>query len=341
MIVKDRGISIRILKLQSLLKRLKVNHPQYINIKKDLSKWEAGYRGEVSIDYHLSELEAERNLILHNLRIPHLSGFSQIDTLIINPKFLCILEVKNYSGTLVFDQTVKQLIRSYQNKEECFADPILQAERQKLKLQHFLNNLQFPSIHIYSFVVISNPSTLVKFHPKDTNVQNKVIHADGVWERLLNLDSKLNEDDRTKAQMMNLAKILIEHHTDEEIDILKAYNISWKDLMHGIICSNCGKTNVERIKGTWVCEDCKFSSKNAHLQALIDYALLKGENITRKDYQAFIKLTSDSIAVKQLCRCSFIKKTGTGKGSIYQLDTSKIMATLNKLPYTLLPQQLQ
>lgn len=331
MIVKNRSIPIRILKLQSLLRRLNNNHSQYLTVKKDLIKWKAGYKGEVSLDYHLRGLDQERNMILHDLRIPHLDGIAQMDTLIITPKFLCILEVKNYSGTIIFDQAVKQLIRIYQNKEECFPDPIIQAERQKLKLQHFLNNLQYPPIKIYTLVVISNPSTLVKFHPEDTKAHNKVIHADGVWERLLHLDSSLNEVDRPKAQMMNLAKLLVENHKIEKINILKEYNISWKEILNGIICNNCGRSEVERFRGTWLCGNCKLSSKDAHLQALIDYALLKGENISRKEYQTFIKLKSDSAAVKQLCKCSFITKSGIGKGRAYQFETSKIIATLNDL----------
>lgn len=82
----------------------------------------AGYRGEQSLDYYLGFLT--NYFILHDLRLPDRDHHFQLDTLLISPYFILILEVKNISGTLIFDDHFKQLIRVTPEKEEGFGpDP--------------------------------------------------------------------------------------------------------------------------------------------------------------------------------------------------------------------------
>lgn len=134
MIVKKRQLPLMILKLQSLLRRLPKNHPKIPYIEENLAKKMAGYRGEHSIDYPLSFLTFQNYFILHDLRLPHNDYFFQIDTLLISPKFILMLEVKNIAGKLFFDQEFHQLVRTLNDKEEVFPDPILQVKRHETQL---------------------------------------------------------------------------------------------------------------------------------------------------------------------------------------------------------------
>ncbi|MGE6260368.1 nuclease-related domain-containing protein [Heyndrickxia sporothermodurans] len=133
MIIKSRGLPIRILKGEALQNRLPKNHEKPADIERDLKKRWKGYRGEQSLDYFLQFLPRGKYLIFHDLRLKGEQNFFQMDTLILSPFFALIIEVKNYSGTLIFDTELNQFTRiNHQNKEEGFQDPIARARRQHL-----------------------------------------------------------------------------------------------------------------------------------------------------------------------------------------------------------------
>ncbi|ANC79101.1 hypothetical protein ABE65_020750 [Fictibacillus phosphorivorans] len=136
MIKKVRIKPIYMDKLQLLMNRLDDDFVRQ-SLEVELSKMTAGYRGEDSINYFLNMLPNKKEChVLHDLRIPHESTFFQIDTLIVNPTYILIIEVKNISGNLFFDHTFNQLIRTKNGIEEPFQDPISQVERQKYQLEH-------------------------------------------------------------------------------------------------------------------------------------------------------------------------------------------------------------
>jgi hypothetical protein len=81
-------------------------------------------------------------------------------------RFILILEVKNITGTLYFDQLHHQLIRTTTDQEEAFPDPILQTRRHRLQLKSWINTHQIPAIPITSLVVISNPTSKNQSHPR-------------------------------------------------------------------------------------------------------------------------------------------------------------------------------
>ncbi|MBU8771105.1 nuclease-related domain-containing protein [Cytobacillus oceanisediminis] len=138
MIIKNRLIPIRIRQNEALIRRIPAAHPQRSTIEGDLAKRRVGYRGEQSLDYYLSHLPDKEFTILHDLRLFNGSTYFQIDTLILSPYFALIIEVKNILGTLLFDETFNQFIRTRNEKEEGFPNPLIQAKRQKTQLKTWL-----------------------------------------------------------------------------------------------------------------------------------------------------------------------------------------------------------
>lgn len=128
MIVKPRSYPINLRKLKALKIRIPRNHPKEKEIKEDFAKNSAGYKGERELDYPLSFLLGDVYSILHDLRLFSDSYHFQIDALLLSPRFLLIIEVKNFSGTITFDSEFTQVIRSNAGKEKAFFDPILQVE---------------------------------------------------------------------------------------------------------------------------------------------------------------------------------------------------------------------
>ncbi|CAM3902928.1 nuclease-related domain-containing protein [Mesobacillus zeae] len=129
MIVKPRKVPLKIEILEALLRRLPFNHPKIPTIQTALTNRKAGYKGELESDYHLSLLPEKDYFILHDIRLPHNDTFFQIDSLIICPGFILILDVKNFYGTIHLHPKSDQMVREYEGKEQGFSNPLVQAKR--------------------------------------------------------------------------------------------------------------------------------------------------------------------------------------------------------------------
>ncbi|HLQ95936.1 MAG TPA: nuclease-related domain-containing protein [Pseudogracilibacillus sp.] len=100
MIIKQRGNSLLIEQLTALNRRLPVHHNIKETVQADLRMRKSGVRGEKEIEYSLRFLNDREYLILNDLRLRDQNGFFQIDTLILCERYILILEVKNWSGTI-------------------------------------------------------------------------------------------------------------------------------------------------------------------------------------------------------------------------------------------------
>ncbi|MFV2047371.1 nuclease-related domain-containing protein [Metabacillus sp. YM-086] len=103
MIVKKREIPLIILKLQALLERIRPGQIKVPEIKNDLSKRLAGYKGEKAVDYQLSFLPEDNFYILNDIRLKESGRYFQMDSLLLNRYYLIKLEIKNIAGTIYFD----------------------------------------------------------------------------------------------------------------------------------------------------------------------------------------------------------------------------------------------
>src|SRR5699024_260247 len=158
MIVKKRDGFLYLMQLQALERRLPNNHPQRDRIVREKINESTGVKGEKEIDYPLSFLNSTDYRILHSLRLHDEQGAFQIDSLILNQKFLLILEVKNWFGKILFGEN-DQVIRINEHQEaEGFPNPLLQVKFQQYRLRRWLRSRNFPDIPITFFVVMAFPS---------------------------------------------------------------------------------------------------------------------------------------------------------------------------------------
>lgn len=320
MITKERTVPLKLKKLDALIRRLPGYHPLRPKIEEEWAKSRAGYRGEQSIDYHLQFFHDKHYLILHGLRIPiGENDFFQIDTLILSPRYILVLEVKNISGTLYFDQTFHQLIRILNKEEEAFPDPILQVKRQKMKLKQWLQQYKFPDIPIVPFVVISNPSSIIKTDPQHiSSVSQIVIRASILQTKAEQLNRAHQKEIYSMKEMRKLSRLLIKNHSEHHPDLLQKYQISISELLTGVQCQKCLAFPMQRKRGTWFCMACSTSDHEAHCAALKDYCLLIGTAITNQQLRHFLQLSSASVATKLLKGLN-LDYAGTLKNREYQL----------------------
>lgn len=322
MIKKQRQIPLKIKKLEALLRRLPSAHPQRKKIEEELAKSLAGFYGEQSLDYHLAFLPDKKYLILHDLRIPENENrYFQIDTLVLCERFFLILEVKNISGTLFFDQSFHQLIRKINDKEDGFPDPVLQVRRQQLQLELWLSKHRFPSMPIVSLIIISNPSTIIKTAPQQGQILQEVIHAAALPSKIKTFDSFYQKEIMNSKELRKLSNLLIKQHAPSNPNFLQQFQIHKTEILTGVHCPACFLLPIARKRGSWFCLHCTISYKDAHIPSLNDYALLLGATITNRELRNFLQLPSVSIATKLLDSLQ-LRHSGRFKNRTYELPVS-------------------
>ncbi|RSL29943.1 NERD domain-containing protein [Salibacterium salarium] len=249
MIQMQRVKPMKLCQLESLHRRLDKSHPKQLPVEKALSSHAAGYRGEQAIDYHLTFVRPS-HMIFHGLRLQDSSSYFQIDTLLVTPSFILIIEVKNIAGTLDFDPERFQMVRHLNGVAEGFSDPRLQVTRHYLQLERWLRYQKLPVPPIYRVVAISFPNTII--HAPSSSF-GKVIHAAQLPYDIIDLEKKHPAPLMSAADMDNIASRLNRHHRPLNPDILTFFEMEPKDIKNGVICSACGAMPMQWQAG-WKCE---------------------------------------------------------------------------------------
>ncbi|RIW31331.1 NERD domain-containing protein [Bacillus salacetis] len=305
MIVKPREKPLHLLKLEALDGRLAGDHPMKELVNQHLSNRMAGYKGEQSIDYFLSFLGEKEYHIFHSLRLYDGTNFFQIDTLLASYRHILILEVKRIAGILQFEPEFNQFIRiTEDNKMEPYADPIVQAERQKFQLIKWLRKNNTFDIPVETLVVSTSPKAVLQSLSHDKTVQEKVIHKETLPFKIAELGARHSVNLLNEPQLLKLSRSLLHSHTPLNTDILNLYKILKNEIRTGVRCPDCSHLPMVRERGKWRCSACKRTNKTAHLQALKDYSLLIGPQITNKEAREFLHIPSQPAAkriLKEAC----------------------------------------
>ncbi|WP_180954024.1 nuclease-related domain-containing protein [Bacillus sp. M6-12] len=243
------------------MRRLPSNHSKRPRIEKELKKRKAGYRGEKSLDKELNSFSDQKYNILHDLRLLHSEdSFFQLDTLMVLQNYLLILEAKNIAGTIFFDQTFHQLIRTANGNEEAFPDPIIQIDRQQRQLELWLRKNKFPNIPIFSLIVIINPATQIKTDRKNCIIKQKVVHTALLPEKIKIYDDNCPNEKITLKEMKSLIRQLIKLHTSFNPDVLQQFQIQKSEILTGVHCPECLRLPMKRKRGGWLCSYCNSIS---------------------------------------------------------------------------------
>ena len=314
MIMKSHDKLIEVLEMEAINRRLSIYHPKKEKVEGDYKKKIAEVKGEKEVDYPIGYLDHEQYIILHNLRLSDENGFFQIDTLILTGKFILILEVKNWQGTIVFGEN-GQVTRILKGEEEGFPNPVPQAKMQRYRLQRWLRKHSTYVFEIKYFVVISYPSTIIKSSFQRISIPQSVIHNNELFFKIQELEKSYNASIIKMEKLIKLAKKLIDSNTPPTRNILEKFNLSIGDLIKEVYCPNCTAVPMIRKRGKWHCLTCNYLSVDAHIQALNDYKLIVGEEISNSELRNFLQLDSSVVAKKLLQKENFkaIGKTNKRK----------------------------
>lgn len=325
MIKKPRTKPLKLLKLEIILQRLVLNHSKTGDLQAELAKYSAGYRGEASLDYYFHDLDEDSYLIFHDLRLPRDKDkkyFFQIDCLVVHSSFCLLLEVKNLTGDLYFDHHFDQMKRTKNGIDETFPDPVNQVEQQKEYFKSWLIRNNHPKIPLETFVVLTNPKSFITLSPRYGNKAAQIIRAKHLSSKIKSLSSTYHNHHLVKKDLAKLTSKLLKQHEQQSSDLLKVYNLHSPDIQTGVICPFCDHLPMIRKRGTWFCTSCFKKSKEAHVKAIQDYALLFDVKVKNRDLRKFLHLDS-STTMKKILKSMDIKPTGTTNSAAYHIPLPK------------------
>ncbi|WP_083910872.1 nuclease-related domain-containing protein [Salsuginibacillus kocurii] len=111
----------------------------------------------------------------------------QMDALLLTPTFTFHIEVKNYTGTLWFDDPFDQMIRTNEETEEGFRNPIHQVVRHREKLLPLIPG------PLASCIVINRSSTILKsLNAKKRNTDIPIIHRHNLLHHFKALEEQFS-----------------------------------------------------------------------------------------------------------------------------------------------------
>ncbi|MFD1020130.1 nuclease-related domain-containing protein [Thalassobacillus hwangdonensis] len=314
MIYKPLTFPLRICKLQALAKRLPYTYDKYEIIQTEIKTRTYGYKGEKSLEYPFSFLPDDFR-IFFDLRLHNGTHFFQIDALIVTSKFLLVVEAKYLSKSPLVDNN-NQLIQDLDGQPKGSLSPFTQVFRQRDQLEQWIATHGFPQVPIYPLVASSHPTSVIRI--EDPSYAKFLTRTDALPEKIKEIQKLFKEEVYTKETIELFTGLLLKNHQPFEFKPLPYFNISYNSLRKGVICSKCDFLPMLRRHGTWFCPKCNHTCKEAHLEALRDYTLLIGDEITSRGLRDFLAFTSADTAKRLLSACN-IKRFGGGRGVKYRL----------------------
>lgn len=323
LILKDLTVPDRLIKTEVLKKRLIPCHFKHPVIDIDLAKRYAGFWGEYILSEYVKKLPYEKFIIIHDLQLEHQGFFFQIDNLLLTQYFTLPIEAKNIQGTLTFDNSFNQLIRSNPDgTESIFEDPRVQARWNKSLLSSWLDQNGFVALPLDYLIFFSNNKTILKANSGNPNDFTKICKGRDVFNKIYGFERHFNEPILNKNEFHELGNLLLSQHTPEQINILKEYNISKRDIRPGGCCPICHHIPMIYKRGKWICPSCQAISKDILIKALSDHFHLLSPTITNSEIRKYLFLPTDDIAQKYLHYLN-LPASGKTKNRTYLLSPEK------------------
>ncbi|MCO7175843.1 nuclease-related domain-containing protein [Sporolactobacillus kofuensis] len=313
MISKKLYLSWQVLADQVLLEHLANDHPARAQIEHDLANYQAGFRGEQNLAYFLDTFHQD-DRIFYSLQLED----CQMDTLLLTPTFIALLEVKNFAGAVRFDPDGKQFMRRSADQYIGSSNPLLQVRRHRALLRKWLADHGLPQLPIEADVVIAFPTTIIENQGKLRHVQEHVFHAEQAPAKLEKYAEKYKHTRSYPEFIPQIERMLLKEHIDKPISLLEKFNIHPSELRRGVRCDQCRSFDMQRISANWFCPQCGHKSKTAHIPMILHYFLLFGNTMTNKQCREFLKFDKTKTVTDLLNKMKLQRGgSGTGKGLYY------------------------
>ena len=264
------------------------------------SRLRAGIIGERLVDREWKELKVPHYLF-HDLHtVNGVEQEHQMDTVFVCKHFVLVVEVKNISGRIDFDDERHQFVRLRDDGVwESFRNPVDQVKRHKELLEEWALDWS-EYVPIEAAIVIANPNTVIG----RVSAEVPIFNVSGLRSKVGQLVKK---HEQASVNMRSVRDYLLTQYKPFSYGVKKS-NVK---IRNGVLCMNCeevmvhGRYRFECMKCGW--KDCDWSALRA---AMHDYRALYGDEITNSQFREFAGVQSASTANKMLKRL-FEKKNST------------------------------
>lgn len=309
------GMMARAEGLERLINRLPAEHQSQSYLQKELHRTASGARGEHRIEARFNEFYLDEDYsVMWNVQLQLGNWPIQMDGLLLTKRCAIVIESKNISGKIHFNEKTGEFYRFDEDSVKTFMeDPQIQLRK----------NVRFLSIWFKKHKIPLPVQGLIVFTAKKCEFISKpartlICKTYQMPEMLL----KIHEAHPPTAANLPLLKIknmLLSSQTPfVEIPLCQRYFIHPRELKAGVFCRNCQSLTMFRTKRSWHCHSCRHQDLLAHEFALQEYFSLIDTTITNERFREFCGLDSRHVAGRLLSQFD-LQTTGESKARCYRL----------------------
>ncbi|MCZ0703696.1 hypothetical protein J2T56_001840 [Natronobacillus azotifigens] len=298
--------------LGAILPRLNKKYPHYLTLSEIYDSVRSAHLQRRYLHQHLTG-----NLVMqpvfYGLTFHHVNQIISFDALIVTPSVLYLLETKYVSKSVILHHGGKLIeldSRSILDPSDCSK---IASDKEKF-LSSFLHHHGFPSIPIHSLTVFTNPKAILY----QNKSQPDVIPTNQLFYRLASLSEAYPRSVYSPRQIRQLNQFFVKMHYVDRSHIIQVYSIPDEAIRKGVWCTGCRHEMMYRAHGYWQC-DCGTRSRDAHVPALRDFALLYRTTITNREARCFLQVESPPVVTRLFAETK-LERTGNTHSLVYRLD---------------------
>lgn len=326
MIVKRNSYPLKLLGIEALVRRLPAEDSFQQNRYSEIARViRAGVNGEKVLSTIFEKYKFPHpHFIFHDVHLKS-SGAFQMDTLFLSQQGAIILEVKNIAGVIEFLIEQKQMMRTLENGQvDVFECPSVQLARHKMLLGDWFqaNDLHIP---IQGAVIFPSARQQIKNIPNDLKILFPLEVP--IYLREVMQNSSIIEKS-TLAYIVE--RLRLTHHEYNPFPICEKYNVDPNTIQTGVFCERCGVHGMTSIARGWICESCRYFTKDAHRQAIMEFFMLVDQSLTNSACRDFLHLSSSPKA-RRLIQQMNLPFVGDNKGRAYYFPLKRMESELSWL----------
>lgn len=281
-----------------LLDRLPERHPEQDYLKKEFYRYEAGWQGEKRLVSKMIEFHwPEPYELLWDVGLQFGNWKVQLDGLLVTPRCIIIIESKNISGRIHFDEVTSEFYRfNTEGEKGVFEDPLVQLSKHERFLEVWLNKKKIGHPPITGMVAFTSRHCEFIAKPAGKHICKTYQVIEELY-RILEMHEPLADSPRPIKTRRLIESNLCPY---ERPPLCEYYRIDPRELKTGVKCSECGQIAVERLYKIWRCNMCGGQSTNAHELALQEYFTLVSKEIDSREFRRFTGIKSRHAAFRIL-----------------------------------------
>ena len=160
---------------------------------------------------------------------------------------------------------------------------------------------------------------MIKNHSSNKEYYKHVISSSNILPKIHEIFSKVRTPAIGNRQLNKLVQRLLDSHRPLRLNVLDEFQISYNDLIKGVLCPHCPQTVMKVRHGKWTCPGCRYTSYDGFIAAFNDYFLLVSDEITNRKRRDFLQITSKDKMNRLLKKAGF-RSIGETSGRKYILE---------------------